>query len=84
MSYAINSLEDVYKYSQILFDYLAMHGHNQLAGSLVDKVDGCFSNQQDVIKAHKTAFLEIKEANPGLPPEHQTALLSSLEILAKV
>lgn len=82
MSYTINSTEDVYKYAQVLFDYLNMHGEKKLAESLVDSVDGCFSSSEQALAAHKQALKQISSAAADLPPEHLQAVHRSLEILS--
>ncbi|MDA8442909.1 MAG: adenylate cyclase [Peptococcaceae bacterium] len=82
MSYNINSTEDVYKYAQVLYDYLQVNGQHQLAESLGNLVDGCFSSSEAAIKAHHKALNDVKNSEVKLPPEHHHALVKSLELLA--
>lgn len=82
MSYTINNTDDVYKFTQILFDYLTMNGEDELADRLSDLADDCHASSEQALAEHEQALREVLETMPDLPPQHRQAIERSLDIIA--
>lgn len=81
MNYPINTLEDVYKFSLPLYDYLKKSGYEDFAEVFHDLVDDCFATESSSIAAHKKAYKRVLEEVKDLPKEMENALKDSLELM---
>lgn len=81
MNYPIKNLEDVYKFSLPLYDYLNKTGHKEMAKIFEELVDDCFDNESRSLAAHKKAYKKILEEVDGLPTEMVTALEEALDLM---
>lgn len=83
MSIPIASKADIFKFALNLYDYLSQQGHTEEANNLSQIVDSCFPNDALALKAHLTAFAEIKKKMNDLPPRYQEALQSSIDLFTQ-
>lgn len=81
MLYQIKTLEDVYKFSLPLYDYLKKNGYKELAEVFHGLVDDCFGDESNSIAAHKKAYKKVLEEVKDLPNEIVKALEDSIELL---
>ncbi|MDD2562428.1 MAG: adenylate cyclase [Eubacteriales bacterium] len=81
MNYPIKNLEDVYKFSLPLYDYLNKTGHKEMAKIFEELVDDCFDNESRSLAAHKKAYKKVLEEVDGLPTEMVTALEEALDLM---
>lgn len=81
MNYPIKNLEDVYKFSLPLYDYLNKTGHKEMAKIFEELVDDCFDNESRSLAAHKKAYKKVLEEVDGLPKEMVTALEEALDLM---
>jgi len=81
MNYPIKNLEDVYKFSLPLYDYLNKAGHKEMAKIFEELVDDCFDNESRSLAAHKKAYKKVLEEVDGLPTEMVTALEEALDLM---
>ncbi len=81
MDFNIESTSDIYKFALPLYDYLNQSGQAELAQSLGDKADGCYSSAYEALAAHRKAFTEVRLNAPDLPQEYAKALDTALDIL---
>ena len=82
MSFEITTMEDVYKFTLPLYDFLKKNGDTEIAAMFEELVDACFEKETDSIIAHRKAFKKVLEEVFDLPPAYQKALKESLELLA--
>lgn len=81
MDYQINTMEDVYKFSLPLYDYLAKNGYKDFAEVFRNLVDDCFATETSAIVAHKMAYKKVLEEVKDLPKGMVTALEDALELM---
>jgi Cdc6-like AAA superfamily ATPase len=81
MNYQIKNLEDVYKFSLPLYDYLNKSGHKEMAKVFEELVDDCFDNESRSLAAHKKAYKKVLDEVEGLPAEMLTALEEALDLM---
>ncbi len=81
MAIQIKNMEDVYKFSLPLYDYLNKTGNKEMAGVFEELVDACFDTESRSIAAHKKAYKKVLDEVEDLPEEMRTALKDSLELL---
>lgn len=81
MNYPIKNLEDIYKFSLPLYDYLNKTGHKEMAKIFEELVDDCFDNESRSLAAHKKAYKKVLEEVDGLPTEMVTALEEALDLM---
>lgn len=81
MSYKIQTMEDVYKFSLTLYDYLKTSSTPELGGLFEGLVDDCFASQAASIAAHRKAYQAVLDQAEDLPADIRTALNQSLEML---
>ncbi len=81
MSFTIKTLDDVYKFSLSLYDYLKANSYEEQATILEELVDDCFEKDSSAIVAHRKAYQEVYDKTDNLPTEYKKALENSLELL---
>lgn len=81
MSNKISRLDDVYKFSLTIYDYLKNTEENELTALFENLVDDCFESQGTAIAAHRKAFQAVLDQTPDLPADLRKNLEDSLEIL---
>jgi hypothetical protein len=82
MSFEIKTLNDVFKFTLPLYDYLSQNGHSQDAETLATLVDSCYPQNAQTIEAHRKAFSQIRESAKDLPSQYLFALDDALTILS--
>lgn len=81
MSFQIKNMEDVYKFSLPLYDYLKKTGHKETARIFEELVDDCFDSESRSLAAHKKAYKKVLQEVDDLPQEMKTALEDALELM---
>ncbi len=81
MSYQIKNMEDVYKFSLPLYDYLKETGNKQMSDLFEDLVNDCFDTEKRSLEAHKKAYKKVLDDVNDLPPDIRVALEDSLELM---
>lgn len=80
MTLAINNEQDIYKFALSLYDKLVQTGNSELANTLAEITDNCFSSSDQALSAHREAFIKIKETADNLPIEYLNALDRAIEL----
>ncbi len=83
MSFKITSVEDVYKFAPLLYDYLSAHDQDHLAEKLSHIVDSCCDSAEEALESHHKAFSEIRYWAENLPAEYRTALDSAIDLTSR-